>query len=315
MMQTGPLGLELVAIGTDPARLESLGALMLEVTPEWARSSDQMLSALTLDPSQLRVLARLRGEPVGFATVGRISVWPADHPAAWCELGVRANWRAQGIGAALYRWAEATAPTIGKSILQVPCSAGRPDGIAFLERRGFVEYDRMACVELLLPGLPAPPVSLPAGVRLTSLAAEPDLRASAYAAAVELFADLLDPEPISAGTYDEWRLRDVDIPDGPLDGYLLAVVGDEVIGSCRLMLTEGGSVVSHLMTGTRRNWRGKGIASALKRAAIGWAITHGASRMSAENAIGNDAMRGINRALGFQPAPDFVEMRSPTITT
>ncbi len=66
----------------------------------------------------------------------------------------------------------------------------------------------------------------------------------------------------------------------------------------------------------RRNcayWRGKGIASALKRAAIGWAITHGASWMAAENAIGNDAMRGINRAL--QPAPDFVEMRSPAITT
>ncbi len=62
-------------------------------------------------------------------------------------------------------------------------------------------------------------------------------------------------------------------------------------------------------------WRGKGIASALKHAAIGWAITHGASRMSAENAIGNDAMRGINRALGFQPAPDFVEMHSPAITT
>ncbi len=68
----------------------------------------------------------------------------------------------------------------------------------------------------------------------------------------------------------------------------------------------------------RRNcayWHGKGIASALKRAAIGWAIARGASWMSAENAIGHDAMRGINRALGFQPAPDFVEMRSPTITT
>ncbi len=64
---------------------------------------------------------------------------------------------------------------------------------------------------------------------------------------------------------------------------------------------------------TARTGTAQGIASALKRAAIGWAITHGASRMAAENAIGNDVMRGINRAL--QPAPDFVEMRSPAITT
>lgn len=301
--------LELVDVGTDRALLDVFGDLMLELTPEWSRSTDQMLSALLLDPTQRRVVAQLGGEPVGFVTVGRIWVLPIDDPTAWCELGVREPYRCQGIGSQLLAWAAETAPLIGRSRLQVPCRANRPEGLAFLEQRGFSEYDRMACVELPLAGVVAPPIALPEGVRLSSLASEPHLRQSAYEAAVEIFADIPDPEPISAGSFEEWRLRDVDIPDGPLDGYLLAVAGDEVVGYCRLVHAERGVAVSHLMTGTRRGWRGRGIAKALKGVAIAWALDRGAQRMATENAIGNETMRGINRALGFRPAPDFIEMR------
>ena len=109
-------------------------------------------------------------------------------------------------------------------------------------------------------------------------------------------------------------MRDVDIPDGPLDGYLLAVADDKVVGYCRLMNEERGVVVAHLMTGTRRAWRGRGVAKALKHAAIAWALERGAQRMTAENAVGNEVMRGINRTLGFVAAADFIEMRGTTLT-
>ena len=306
--------LELVDVGTDRALLDVFGDLMFELTPEWSRSTDQMLSALLLDPTQRRVVAQLDGEPVGFVTVGRIWVLPIDDPTAWCEMGVREPYRRKGIGSQLLAWAEETAPLIGRSRLQVPCRANRPEGIAFLEQRGFSEYDRMACVELPLAGVVAPPIVVPDGVRLSSLAVEPELRQSAYEAAVEIFADIPDPEPISAGSFDEWRMRDVDIPDGPLDGYLLAVAGEKVVGYCRLMNEERGVVVAHLMTGTRRAWRGRGVAKALKHAAIAWALERGAQRMTAENAVGNEVMRGINRTLGFVAAADFIEMRGTTLT-
>ncbi len=303
--------LELVGVGTDRALLDLFGDLTLELTPEWSRSTDQMLSALALDPTQRRVVAMLAGEPVGFVTVGRIWVLPIDDPTAWCEMGVREPYRRQGIGCQILAWAQETAPLIGRSRLQIPCRGNRPDGVAFLQHRDFTEYDRMACVELPLAGVVAPPVELPDGVRLSSLADEPGLRQSAYETAVEIFADLPDPEPVSAGSFEEWRMRDVDVPDGPLDGYLLAIAGDTVVGYCRLMIEERGAVVGHLMTGTRRDWRGQGVAKALKHAAIAWALGRGAQRMTAENAIGNEAMRGINRTLGFLPAPDFIEMRGP----
>ena len=176
--------LELVDVGTDRALLDVFSDLMLELTPEWSRSTDQMLSALLLDPTQRRVVAQLDGEPVGFVTVGRIWVLPIDDPTAWCELGVREPYRRQGIGSQLLAWAGETAPLIGRSRLQVPCRANRPEGIAFLEQRGFSEYDRMACVELSLAGVVAPPIVLPESVRISSLAAEPELRQSAYELAV-----------------------------------------------------------------------------------------------------------------------------------
>ena len=306
-------GLELVEVGDDRTRLDTFSDLMLEITPSWSRTTEQMLATFELDPTQRRVIARLDGAFVGFATVGRVWVLPIDNPTAWCELGVQQSHRGRGIGTALLAWSRETAPTIGKTQLMVPCSSDRPDGIEFLQARGFEEYDRMAGVHLDLAGMSPPDVAFPAGVRLTSLGAEPDLRASAYEAAVEIFADLPDPVPVSAGTYEEWRLRDVDTPDGPLDGYLLAVEDDAVVGYCRLLNEQRGRVIGHAMTGVRRSHRGRGIAQALKHAAIAWAIEHGAEEMSAENAIGNEPMRAINRKLGFVAAPDFVEMKGSAV--
>jgi GNAT superfamily N-acetyltransferase len=306
-------GLELVEVGFDEDGLAIVSDLLFATQPEWVRSPELMLAQRPLDPEMRRVIARRDGVPVGVGTVGRIWVYPPEYPALWCELGVLPEHRRQGVGSELLAWASGVCREKGKAELNVPCSDGRPDGLAFLRHRGFTEFDRMACVELPLAGLAVPEVRVPAGVEITSLAARPDLRPSAYEAAVEIFAALPDPDPVEAGTFEEWRVRDVDVPNGPLDGYLLAVADDAVVGYCRLLLQERGRSVGHMMTGTRLAWQGRGIAQALKNAAIGWAIAAGAERMTTENAVGNEPMRAINRKLGFVPAPDFVELRGLTV--
>lgn len=306
-----PSGLELVEVGFDEGRLAILADLLFETQPEWARSVPQMLAALPLDPDMRRTLALVDGVPVGFGTMGRIWVHPPEHPTVWCELGVLPSHRRQGIGTVLLAWARAATLEREKDSLIVPCSEDRAEGIAFLQQRGFEEFSRMACVELPLAGCEAPLIDVPIGVELTSLAARPELRQSAYEAAVECFAALPDPEPVSAGTFEEWRVRDVDIPNGPLDAYLLAVADGGVVGFCRLVTRERGRTVGHLMTGVRAPWRGRGIAQALKGEAIRWALAAGAERMTTENALGNEPMRAINRKLGFVPAPDFVELKGP----
>ena len=159
--------------------------------------------------------------------------------------------------------------------------------------------------------LAAPAGDPPAGIAIASLAERPDLREAAYRLAVEVYAALPDPEPVSAGDFEEWRLRDVDVPNAPLDGYLLALAGDDPVGYCRLYVHDRGRSVGHLMTGVTAAWRGRGVASALKRAALGWALAHGAERMTTENAQGNEPMLAINRGFGYRPTPDFVEMDGP----
>ena len=306
-----PAGLELVDPGRDEALLQQVADVAYLAQPDWERTVEFMLASFDFDPGLERRLALLDGEPVGYASCGVIWMLAPDTPYAWVELAVVPAARERGIGSALLRWAQERATAIGKPGLQVPCSSARPEGIAFLERRGFAEYLRMAGVELQLAEVERPEVGMPDGVNLSSIAAEPALLASLYEASCEIYADLPDPEPVRIGSFEEWRARDVEVGGQPLDGVLIAVVGDDVVGVSRLVVQERGRVVEHSITGVRRDWRGRGIALALKRAAICWAIDHGAERMAAENALHNAPMRAINAKLGYQPGADLIELRGP----
>lgn len=303
--------MSLVDPGRDERLLEAVADVTFATQPEWSRSVAFLLASFTFDPDLQRRLAMVDGQPVGYASCGRIWMLAPDTPYAWAEIGVLPEHRGRGIGSELLEWARGRALEIGKPGLQVPCSTWRPEGIAFLERRGFAEYDRMAGVELPLAGLARPVVELPDGVRLTTLAAEPGLVDSLYEACCEIYADLPDPEEVVIGPFEEWHLRDIEAGGQPLDGVLLAVAGDEVVGVSRLMVQQRGAVIEHMITGVRRAWRGRGIALALKRAAIGYGLDVGAERMAAENAVHNAPMRAINAKLGFVPGADFVELRGP----
>ncbi len=65
------------------------------------------------------------------------------------------------------------------------------------------------------------------------------------------------------------------------------------------------------MTAVRRAWRGRGIAVALKRATIAWAIEHGLTALETGNDQENVAMRAVNGGLGYAPLPDEITMRGP----
>ena len=65
------------------------------------------------------------------------------------------------------------------------------------------------------------------------------------------------------------------------------------------------------MTAVVRDWRGRGVAGALKRATIGWAIANGLEALETGNDLDNAAMRAVNARLGFRPLPDLMTMRGP----
>ena len=294
------------------ADLETLASLHSSVTPEDPTSLEEMRWADGTYPGTVRFLAEEDGRAVGAATVGRIFVYPQDYPDLWMTLTVLPEARSRGAGAALFDAVQAVARAAGKDGLQARCRADRHDAIAFLERRGFVEFERSRMVRLELAGRERPTVQPPDGVTLTDLAARPDLIEGVHTVAQESFRDIPGGDEMAVGDLAEFRARDVDRPG--IDHHAFQIALDEesgsVIGYASLMLLPGSRQVAwHDMTAVRSAWRGRGVARTLKLATIAWALDHGLTALDSGNDEANASMRAINVRLGYEDLPDEIVMR------
>ena len=65
----------------------------------------------------------------------------------------------------------------------------------------------------------------------------------------------------------------------------------------------------HDLVGVKRDWRGRGIAGALKRAEIAWAKREGYTRLETENELRNEPIRRLNLRLGYVEEPGVVVYR------
>src|SRR5207342_584806 len=147
-------------------------------------------------------------------------------------------------------------------------------------------------VSLVLAGLDLPPADVPAGIVLTTLAERPDLVDGVYAVALEAFADIPGGEtPIATGDPAEFRAREVDRPGIPHEGFVVAQDEDtgRVVGYASLIRIPGAARPSawHDMTAVARDRRGRGIAGAMKRATIRWAIADRLEVLEAGNDTDN----------------------------
>jgi GNAT superfamily N-acetyltransferase len=293
-------------------------AIVNETTPDDPTSIDEMRWSSSAYPGSSRFILETEGRPVGTASVGRIYVHPPDFDAYWATVNVLPDARRQGFGAALLAAVSERARAAGKVALHVPASDGRPEGVDFLLHRGFREYERSKTVHLDLAGLDSPAVDLPPGVSLTTLADRPELIEGVHAVAIEAFADIPGGDtPVAPGDLDEFRKRDVDRPSIPPAAFFVATedATGRVVGYACLLLQPPHQrrIAWHDMTAVARDWRGQGLATALKRATIGWAIAEGLDALEAGNDTDNLAMRAVNAHLGYVPSPDSHVLRGPLV--
>jgi GNAT superfamily N-acetyltransferase len=292
--------------------------LMNTLQPEWPTSVDELAWELATYPGGSRFLAAVDGEVVGAASAGRIYMYPAEFERFWLWLGVLPGWRRRGIGSALYAAASTAAARAGKRGFQGDVLETWTDGLAFLEHRGFEVYERMRMVRLRVTGLAAPEIAPPDGIRITDLAAEPQLIEGVHRVAMATFRDIPHVgQPVDPGTLEAFRAREVDRPGMPHDGLFIAVdrATSEVVGYASLLFAPGSATIAyHDMTAVTAAWRGRGVASALKRATIGWAVRHGLEWLETGNDDHNGPMRAVNARLGYQPTPDLLGVRGPLAT-
>lgn len=92
----------------------------------------------------------------------------------------------------------------------------------------------------------------------------------------------------------------------------VAVADGEVIGCAGLLLdTDRPSRAENALTAVRREWRGRGVASALKRATLAWAAANGIAEVYTWTQRGNADMRRLNEHLGYLTCTESISLRAP----
>ncbi len=299
----------------DDEDLGAIAELVRAITPERPTSVEEMRWNDATYPGGRHFVAERDGRLLGYANVGRIYMYPPAFPRLWFEIVVAEDARRQGIGSALLREVGAHTASAGKTGLQTEVAENHADGIEFLLHRGFEVFERSKSVRLELAGLAAPETRPPSGIRIVTLAADPSLLRGVHEVATLAFPDIPGAgEPIQAGPFDEFVARDVERPGVPLEAFHVAVdeASGAVVGYASLQLVPGRQDVAwHDMTATHPAWRGRGVASALKRATIAWAIGAGLRALETGNDEDNAPMRAINAREGYRPRPDWLALRGP----
>lgn len=294
--------------------LERLARIVCSVTPDFPTSLEEIRWGEQAYPGGRRFLAWLDGVPVGCGGAGRMYIYPPEYEGLWGSVTVLPEHRHRGVGSALLATVADFTLAAGKTLLLGRVTEDRLDAIDFLERRGFAEYERMKAVRLDLSAHTPAPIEPPAGVQISSLEQRPDLVEGVYRVALEALPDIPGEGPTAPGTLEEFRVLEVDRPAIPAGGFAVAIdaTTDAPIGYASLLVLPGNPTVAwHGMTAVRRSWRGRGVATALKRATIAWASANGLRALETANDVANGPMRAVNGRLGYEPMPDEIYYRGP----
>jgi len=211
--------------------------------------------------------------------------------------------RRAGAGTVLLR--VLTGHLSGLGLTAVRASVGDRGSLAFAGRFGFTETDRQ--IEQVRPvGAEPVPGRPPAGVQIVLAADRPGLWSACYERfGRQVLADLATQAPVQV-SHEDWDAHWASEP------MFLAVHDGEVIGCAGLDPDpDRPTHAEHGLTAVRRDWRGQGIATCLKRHTLHWAAVHGLTEVSTWTQPGNHAMRRLNEALGYTYGKQSITVTRP----
>ncbi len=175
----------------------------------------------------------------------------------------------------------------------------------FAGRFGFAEVDREV-EQLRTIGAEPEPV-IPPGVDIVSVAARPELWEQAYHQVHETLADMALTSTLQV-SLAEWKRDWIKTPEATFT----ALADGEVVGvaSLRLDADQPGRAETGY-TAVRRDWRGRGVATALKRTTLSWAAEHDIAEVYTWTQRGNDSMRALNERLGYTYGAVSIRVEAP----
>jgi mycothiol synthase len=293
------------------ARSDSDLAAMIEVRTTSDPDSppprlDNLRHNLAGNPDLAYLVAREAGVPVacGFVDVSQDAV-------ARAHVLVVPDARRRGVGTSLLVAISRHARTSHRSQLEGSIRAHDEESLRFFTRRGFEKFGGEEAVALDLAEIETLVREAPHGVRIVSRAEMPDVVEGMYEVAQEAEPDI--PGGVPVRPFDVWRATEIDRPSLRSDLTFVALANDEVVGYA--ILDSLGGELWHRLTAVKRDWRRRGIGTALKLAQIGAARRSGLGRLVTTNEERNLAMRSINDALGYRPEPRLstIVLRGPLV--
>ncbi|MFI0981561.1 GNAT family N-acetyltransferase [Streptomyces sp. NPDC021093] len=245
------------------------------------------------------------GEIVG-ALQARLHHTSTEPGHASCIPVVLPDRRGQGIGSALRRAGEEHLAALGATTLHAWTLDAR--SAAYAEKLGYapahsMHYQRLDLVDRVLPQ----PPPLPEGLTLISAARLGDDPRPLYDADAEATEDEPNSVPVVVEPYEEWLVSVWNKP--VLDHGLttLAVTDDGTVASFSLAHTDGETRYLSGMTGTRRDFRGLGLAKAAKHDSLVRARAAGYREAFTSNDDVNGPMLAINKWFGYEHGNTEVE--------
>jgi mycothiol synthase len=275
----------------DPASTEEL--------VDWRRQAEDMVW----------LVASNQGDDVG-AGIGLLG-WHSRPGTASIRVWTLPERRGRGVGHALYgelrRWAAERNCVALETIVAEDHAAS----LAWAERRGFREIGRDGRLALDLEAVEPPVVKVPEGIAISTWAERPGIERGLYDVFVEASPDIPGADEEELPSFESWLSNDMQgISDRP-EAVFVAFADGEIVGYAKLALSQSQMDTAwHDLTGVKRAWRGRGIASALKRTQIAWAKNHGYRRLITFNEQRNEPIRRLNERYGYRPAPGRVVLRT-----
>lgn len=232
------------------------------------------------------------------------------------NINVLPEYQRQGIGTHLYQTICDDLAHYDPQVLRISARDDKPGG-AFLGQLGFEAYfhARIAALDLQtfdVSSYPDPDTKIESlGLQIKTLieleASDPDIYRKIWDADWEITRDEPGSEDDTRSTYESlhaWFTTDKNLLH---DGYFLVMDGEDIVGMTffNKQSADEYSLMTG-MTGVKRPYRRKGVATALKVRSIVYAKAHGYHTIKTQNEIRNAPMININNQLGFTAQPAWI---------
>lgn len=277
--------------------LEAWRRVRLALVPnERTDSVEELRRGATAE--RLMLLAYRDGVLAGSGAGGR-----GDTASGFAIPRVLPDQRRRGVGTALLYALAEHVESLGFPDLGV--RADDEGALAFARHFGFEEVGREV-EQVRAVRADERRARVPAGIEIVSLAARPELRARTYhELALEAFEDMPTPRKIEI-SLEDWERGWITWPEGSF----AALTDGELVGCAGLIRdSDRPDRAENSLTAVRRDWRGRGVARALKETAIAWAAANGIRELYTWTQTGNENMRAVNERLGYVTRDVSISLR------